>query len=73
MTITTTQIKQKSTDLSLYCHLAEEHSMISVTEWQNGEGFDIDISSKNRNQHFSLTYGEYTALTALWNYVEGKE
>lgn len=73
MTIKTTQLKQKSTDLNLYDHFAEEHDIISVTDWQNGEGFDIDIDSKNRNQHFSLTYGEYTALTTLWNYVEGKE
>lgn len=41
--------------------LAKEDSFIEVTEWTNGEGFDISIDDK----HLSLTEGEIDAINYL--------
>ena len=57
--------KSKFTTLRAYDHLAKEHDFIEVTEWHNGEGFDVSLSD---NKHFSLTWGEFEALTALVHY-----
>lgn len=40
---------------------SDDHAFISVTEWNNGEGHDIEISNKDR-QRFSLTDAEWQAL-----------
>ena len=53
--------------LSKYCHLASDNDFMEVTEWKNGEGFEIFISRKNSEQRFSLTSGEFTLLTVLIN------
>lgn len=57
--------KSKFTELKPYDHLAKEHDFIEVTEWHNGEGFDVTISD---NKQFSLTWGEFEALTAMVHY-----
>lgn len=50
--------KTKFTELKKYCHLAKEHDYIEVTEWHNGEGFDVSMADR----HFQLTWGELEAL-----------
>lgn len=47
--------------LNDYCYLSKEHSFMEVTEWHNGEGFDVTIDDR----HFSLTYGEFELLSVL--------
>jgi hypothetical protein len=44
-----------------YCIMAKEHDYIEVTQWSNGEGFDVMIQG-NRLERFSLTLGEFKAL-----------
>jgi hypothetical protein len=56
----------KFTDLKPYCHHAKENDFMEVTDWYNGEGFDVTIDKK----HFSLTYGEWECLQVLVNYKE---
>jgi hypothetical protein len=56
--------KARMTELRKYDHLAKEHDFIELTEWHNGEGFDVTIGEKQ----FQLTYGEYEALTVLAHY-----
>ena len=70
MSITINNRKAKFTELKPYCHLVEEHDFIEVTDWSNIEGFDVTISTKRGDQHFSLTYGEWEALQALVAYKE---
>jgi hypothetical protein len=53
------------TELKEYCHLAEEHDFIEVTEWTNGEGFDVSMSNKLGNTIFQITYGEFKVLKKL--------
>ena len=53
--------KSISDDLHKYDYLAKEHSFIEVTEWANGEGWDITIDDKV----MSLTYGQLDAIKYL--------
>lgn len=48
-------------ELQDYCHLAKKDSFMEVTEWKNGEGWDVSINEK----HFSLTHGELQLLIIL--------
>ena len=69
MTIKTYVRDSKSADLKPYCHFAKEDSFIEVTDWYNGEGYDIIISS-GKEKRFTLTLGEFEALVTLINYKE---
>jgi hypothetical protein len=57
------------TDLNSYCHMAKPHEIVEVTEWVNGEGWDISIG----NRTFQLTMGELQALTVLCNVAHPKD
>lgn len=45
-----------------YDYLAKDDDYIEITEWKNGEGYDISIKDKNL---FSLTLGEIEAINFL--------
>jgi len=46
--------------------------VLEVTEWSNGEGFDIHLSRDH--QWLSLTWGEFTALQkALGDWIDPPE
>lgn len=51
-------------ELKKYDHIANDDDYIEVTEWKNGEGFDVEIVGK-LSTRFQLTWGEYTALKKL--------
>ena len=51
-------------NLKKYDFIAGKDDYIEVTEWKNGEGFDVDIVGK-LSTRFRLTWGEYTALKKL--------
>ena len=59
--------KSVSDDLSKYDYLknTDENAFIEVTEWSNGEGYDITIETKNDNKLISLTNGELEAINYL--------
>ena len=56
----------KFTELRNYDHLAKDNDFIEVTEWYNGEGFDVVINDRQ----FQFTWGEFEALKAL-TYFKG--
>ena len=58
--------------LKPYSFFAKDRDFIEVTEWFNGEGFDVTIGCNVENKHFSLTWGEYEALLAVVSYKEDK-
>ena len=64
--------KSINDDLSKYDYLINkgEHSFIVVTEWVNGEGFDITIETKIRSKLISLTIGELEAINYLTKSLE---
>ena len=39
-------LKSVSDDLNKYSYVAKEGDYITVTEWANGEGWDIDLNGK---------------------------
>ena len=47
------------------CLCNDEHAFIEITEWTNGEGYDITIDSKSKYVIMSLTEGEINAITHL--------
>lgn len=53
--------KSINDNLRKYDYLAKENSFIEVTEWGNGEGFDITIDDKV----ISLTHGQLDAIQYL--------
>ena len=48
-------------DLRKYDYLAKEDAFIEITEWTNGEGWDISIDDKI----FTLTTGQLEAINYL--------
>ena len=53
--------KSINDDLQKYDHLKNNSSFIEITEWTNGEGWDIAINERI----FNLTYGELEAINYL--------
>ena len=64
--------KSVNDSLGKYDYLVnkDEHSFIEVTEWANGEGFDITIETKNKSRLMSLTAGELEAINYLTKSLE---
>ena len=56
-----TNRKSISDDLNKYDYLAKEHDFIQITEWANGEGWDITINEIV----MSLTHGQLEAINYL--------
>ena len=56
-----TQRKSINDNLRKYDYLAKENSFIEVTEWSNGEGWDITIDDRV----MSLTWGQLDAIQYL--------
>lgn len=52
-------------NLKKYCIHAGKDDYMEVTEWKNGEGIDVNVSSKQGNQIIQLTWGEFELLTKL--------
>lgn len=59
--INTYKLKAVSADLNRFDPLAKPDDFIEVSEWYNGEGFNIIIN----NRMFCLTYGEFDAIHYL--------
>lgn len=53
--------KSINDDLQKYDYLKDKSSFIEITEWTNGEGWDITINERI----FNLTYGELEAINYL--------
>lgn len=55
-------------ELKDYCMHSGDHDYMEVTEWSNGEGYDIIIDRKRGIERFSLTHGEWELLQVLMNW-----
>ena len=49
-------------DTAKYCYLSKNSDFIEVTEWTNGDGFDVTISERSS---FQMTWGEFKLLKKL--------
>ena len=64
------KIDQRSsafTELEGICIMSniDSHDFMEVTEWTNGEGWDVVLDSANQHQMFHLSYGQLKALKKL--------
>lgn len=55
-------------ELKPYCHLSGPDDYMEVTEWSNGEGYDVVISHKDGVESFGITHGGWELLNVLMNY-----
>jgi hypothetical protein len=55
-------------ELKGYCMHSGDHDYMEVTEWTNGEGYDIIIERKRGFERFSLSHGEFDLLQVLMNW-----
>ena len=71
---------RKSTfvDLEDFCH----HSLgdrkgkgdfLEVTEWSNGEGYDIHIYDSSGERQLGLTYGQFRAIKKCIKLIDNNE
>lgn len=51
--------------LGVYDFTARKEDIIQITEWTNGEGYDIDIWRDGKCEHYTLTHGEIDAVYFL--------
>lgn len=59
-------------ELKKYEHTAKCDDFLEVTEWANGEGFDLHLS--RGEQVISMTWGEFTAMQkALGDWIDQPE
>lgn len=58
--------KSVSNNLKIYDILAKDNDFIEITEWANGEGWDITINDKI----FGLTFGQLEAINHLVKTLE---
>ena len=64
------KIEQRSsafTELEGICIMSniDSHDFMEVTEWTNGEGWDVVLVLANQYQMFHLSYGQLKALKKL--------
>lgn len=68
-----TEIKQrKSVFSTLQTIWHKEHDFIEVTEWTNGEGYDVVISSDSGVKQFGFHESEFAVLSYLINRLKNE-
>ena len=58
------QRKSIFSEIDDYCHLSKESDFIEVTEWSNGDGFDINIYSGG-DKTIPITNGQWDLLKKM--------
>lgn len=59
-------LKSITCDLKVFDYLAKDYDYITVIEWANGEGYDINIKDKQ----FCLSRGELDAVNTLVSAID---
>lgn len=57
-------------DLKKFSIFAEDNDFIEVTEWTNGEGFDVNIEDKQGSRKISLLYEELDGIVTMANILK---
>ena len=57
----------KATTLYFDSIFGAGESFVTMTEWVNGEGYDVFVLSNNEEKRFSLHYEEFNAVIALYH------
>jgi len=56
-------------ELSKFDCLSKKDAYIEITEWKNGEGWDVNISNF-QEQYFNITHGQLKAIKKLIKELE---
>lgn len=59
-------VKTIGVELKVFDYLAKDSDYISVTEWSNGEGWDIYVG----DNHIGLTVGQLRAINVLTSAID---
>lgn len=62
--------KSVNSGIGDYCYLSREDDFIEVTEWVNGDGVDIYLSSSGEQERIAITYGQFKLLKKLVKQLE---
>lgn len=58
--------KSAFVDLANWCTMSmgrkEKGDFLEVTEWTNGEGYDVHISDMDGEKTFQITWGQFEAM-----------
>ena len=55
----------KFAELKGYCPFAKDNDYVEITEWYNGEGFDVNICEEKSEKSISLTWGEWELIQKM--------
>jgi hypothetical protein len=64
------QYQRKSVFVPMTDAWHKEHDFIEITEWKNGEGWDIEISASEGIRHVSLHFTEFAIIKQLLALLE---
>jgi hypothetical protein len=56
-------------ELKDYDYLSKENAYIEITEWNNGDGYDVNINNF-QEQNFNITHGQLKAINKLIKKLE---
>lgn len=65
MKIQTDMLKSKT--LHFESTFGDKNAYVTITEWANGEGYNIEVNSNGQEKCFNLTYEEFDALISLYH------
>lgn len=66
MNVKTTNRKSVWSELKTFDYIAKDSDFIEITEWTNGEGWDICINER----YMHLTHGQLEAIIYLTKHLE---
>jgi len=64
--------KSVNSEIGDYCYLSKEDDFIEVTEWVNGDGVDVYLSSSGE-QRIAITWGQFKLLKKLVKQLENDD
>lgn len=50
--------------------IGKPHDLVEVTEWSNGEGYDVQICDSQRTDTFSVTWGQFQLIKKLIKHLD---
>jgi hypothetical protein len=61
-------------NIKKYTYCGNDDDTITITEWENGEGWDIDFNYvSGYERHFSISYNELDAIQYLIKRLDYKD
>jgi hypothetical protein len=59
-------------EIKEYCYLSAEHDFIEISEWKNGDGFDVIISNRGTEERIPITWGQFKLLKKMVKKLDSK-